>query len=95
MATIVRELGYESRMVGFVGDGGIGPHTILEVKQQGTWKTHDTTYETQGLSYQEITKAWPTPLRPVYRPYIGPGWIVRNNFYAKQLSLWKKRLRGD
>jgi hypothetical protein len=92
VATIVRELGYELRIVDFVGDDGISHHTILEVKQQGVWKTYDTTYETQGLSYQEITKAWPKPPHPAYRPYIGPSWIVRNNFYLKQLSLWKNRL---
>lgn len=95
VATIVRDLGYETRIVDFVGDDRLGNHTILEVKQQGIWKTYDTTYETQGLSHQEILKAWPNPRRALYRPYIGPSWVVRNNYYAKKLSLWKQRLRGN
>jgi len=105
LATIVRELGYDTRLVDFVGDDGISHHTLLEVKQQGIWKTYDTYYEWQGLTYQDIVNAvWlPEPLerrkiignspRIVYRPYVGPSWIVRNNFYVKRLSLWKSRLQ--
>jgi hypothetical protein len=93
MATIVRDLGYQTRIVDLIGDDGLSHHTILEVNEQGSWKTYDTTYETQGLSYQEIAaRAWSKPLRPAYRPYLGPGWLVRNNFYLKQISLLRKKI---
>lgn len=42
MATIVGELGYDTRLVDLVGDDGLSHHTILEVKQNERWKTDDS-----------------------------------------------------
>ncbi len=39
LATIVDELGHETRLVDLLGDDEISHHTILEVHQNGTWKT--------------------------------------------------------
>ena len=92
MATLVRRLNYKTRIVDFVGDDGMSHHTILEVFQDGHWKTYDPFYETQGATYAEITRGWTKPLRPVYRQYIGPSWPVRYNFYLKKASIWRHRI---
>ncbi|HEY0005208.1 MAG TPA: hypothetical protein VGB17_10410 [Pyrinomonadaceae bacterium] len=99
MATIVHELGYETRLVDLVGDDGESHHTILEVKQDGRWKTYDTTYILQGATYQESAIYYesrqPFHARPVYRPY--PkfyNWLIQNNFYLKHLALFLRRERG-
>ena len=39
LATMDRALGYETRLVDLVGDDDISHHTILEVRQDGRWKT--------------------------------------------------------
>ena len=97
MATIVDKLGYETRLVDLVGeDDGVSHHTILEVHQNGSWKTYDTTYNLQGRPYQESAKYYESGqyynARPVYRPY--PTFynrVIQNNVYLKHLALW---LRG-
>ncbi|MGB9179453.1 MAG: hypothetical protein WCB68_09415 [Pyrinomonadaceae bacterium] len=95
MATIVGALGYETRLVDLVGDDGISHHTILEVKQNGSWKTYDLIGQTQGATYEQSARDFqngqPYHARPVYRTYVGANWINRNNFYLQYLSL---RLRG-
>lgn len=48
LATIVHELGYKTRLVDLVGDDGVSHHTILEVFQDGAWKTYDTLQKLAG-----------------------------------------------
>jgi hypothetical protein len=96
MATIVNELGYETRLVDLYAEDGVSYHTILEVKQDGAWKTYDTVYNLQGASYQQSAKMYESGqyynARPVYHIY--PkfyNWVIQNNFYMKHLAIW---LRG-
>lgn len=90
MATIVHELGYDTRLVDLVGDDNVSHHTILEVRQGGSWKTYDTLQNLQGITYQESARTFRA--RPAYRAYPRPyNWVVQNNFYLKHLAL---RLRG-
>lgn len=99
MATIVGELGYETRLVDLQGDDGVSYHTILEVKQNGLWKTYDIVYKLQGASYPESARIYETGqhynARPVYRSY--PRFynqLVQSNFYLKHLALGLRRLPG-
>jgi hypothetical protein len=93
MATIVHELGYETRLVDLVGDDGVSRHTILEVRQGGSWKTYDTLQNTQGATYQESARNYRA--RPAYRAYPKPyNWLVQNNFYLKHLALWLRGVPG-
>ena len=94
LATIIHELGYETRLVDLVGDDGISHHTILEVKQNGVWKTYDTLQNLQGVTYQQSAQSFNADyytrrIEAVYRPY--PrfyNWVIQNNFYLKHLALW-------
>jgi hypothetical protein len=93
LATIVHELGYETRLVDLVGDDGVSHHTILEVRQGGSWRTYDTLRNAQGATYQESAQSYHA--RPVYRAYPRPyNWLVQNNFYLKHLALWLRGLPG-
>jgi hypothetical protein len=90
LATIDHALGYETRLVDLVGDDDISHHTILEVRQDGRWKTYDTAYNLEGAPYVESARYYHA--RPFYRPYPKPyNWIIQHNFYVKHLALW---LRG-
>lgn len=94
MATIVGELGYDTRLVDWVGDDGVSHHTILEVKQGEGWKSYDTLNRRQGETYEQIRRGLAYSARPVYRKYVGSRWLTRNNFYLRRLSLWLKRVRN-
>lgn len=90
MATIVGELGHDTRLVDLVGDDGISRHTILEVEQNGGWKTYDTLNRRQGQTYEQILRGLSYDARPVRRRYVGSRWMTRNNYYLQRLSLWLK-----
>ena len=100
LATIVHKLGYETRLVDLLGDDGVSHHTILEVNQNGTWKTYDTLQKLQGVTYRQSVESlnanyYTRNIRPVYRPY--PrfyNWVIQNNFYLKHLALWLRGLPG-
>lgn len=100
LATIVHKLGYETRLVDLLGDDGLSHHTVLEVNQNGTWKTYDTLQNMQGVTYQQSIESLKTSfysrnIQPVYRPY--PkfyNWVIQNNFYLKHLALWLRGLPG-
>jgi hypothetical protein len=94
MAVIVGELGYDTRLVDWVGDDGISRHTILEVKQVEGWKAYDTFNRRQGETYEQIQRGLGFQVRPVYREYVGSRWLTRNNFYLQRLSLWLRRVKG-
>ena len=93
MATIVGELGYDTRLVDLVGDDGVSHHTILEVKQNEGWKAYDTLHRLQGETFEQIQRRLSYNARPVYRKYIGSKPITRYNYYLQRLSLWLKRGR--
>jgi len=93
MATIVHELGYDTRLVDLIGDDGLSHHTILEVRQGGSWKTYDTLQNIQGATYQECATFHLS--RPAHRPYPRPyNWVIQNNFYLKHLALWLRGVPG-
>ncbi|HKO61317.1 MAG TPA: hypothetical protein VJV03_09170 [Pyrinomonadaceae bacterium] len=94
LATIVHELGYETRLVDLVDvKAGKNSHTILEVHQNGVWKTYDTLQDLQGVTYQQSAATYEP--RPVFRAYPGIyNWFVQNNFYLKHLALWLRRIPG-
>ena len=93
LATIVHKLGYDTRLVDLVGDDGVSHHTILEVRQGGSWKTYDTLQNLQGVTYQESAKTYRA--RPVYRAYPRAyNWVIQNNFYLKHLALWLRGVPG-
>lgn len=94
MATIVGELGYETRLVDLVGEDGLSHHTILEVKQGEGWKAYDTYYRKQGETYEQIQGRLDFKASPVYREYVGSRWITRNNYYLQLLSFWLKKARA-
>lgn len=94
MATVVSELGYDTRLVDWVGDDGISHHTILEVKQGEGWKAYDTLNRRQGETYEQIKRELSYNARPIYRKYVGSRWMNRNNYYLQHLSLWLRRA-GD
>ena len=56
MATLVGVLGYETRLVDWVGDDDVSHHTLLEVKQNEGWKAYDTLNRRQGETYEEIRR---------------------------------------
>ena len=91
MATIVGVLGYETRLVDWVGDDGVRRHTLLEVKQERGWKAYDTLNRRQGETYEQIRRGLSYNARPAYRTYVGSRWITRHNHYLQSLSLWLKR----
>jgi hypothetical protein len=93
MTTIVRELGYETRLTHWNGDDGVGHHVTLEVKQGGGWKSYDTLYRRQGETYEQIRARLDYDAHPVYREYVGSRWFTRNNYYLKRLSLWLKGVK--
>src|SRR5687768_10447246 len=86
MATIVGELGYDTRLVDWVGDDGISHHTTLEVKQGSGWKAYDTLNRRQGETYEQIKRELPYGAGPVYRKYVGSRWVNRNNYYLQHFS---------
>ena len=100
LATMVHKLGYETRLVDLLGDDGISHHTILEVNQNGTWKTYDTLQKLQGVTYQQSVRSlnansYTRNLQPVYRPYPRVyNWFIQNNFYLKHLALLLRGLPG-
>jgi hypothetical protein len=94
LATINHELGYETRLVDLVGDDEMSHPTILEVRQNGAWKSYDTAYNMAGASYEQSAKYYRFS-RPVYRAYPTTyNWIIQNNFYLKHLALWLRGVPG-
>jgi hypothetical protein len=100
LATLVSELGYETRLVDLVGDDDISRHTILEVNQNGTWKTYDTLQNLQGVTYERSAKSlnadyYTRRVEPVYRPYPRLyNRVIQNNFYLKHLALLVRSKAG-
>jgi hypothetical protein len=93
MLTIVQRIGYQTRLVDLIGDDNISHHTILEVLENGAWKTYDTTYRTAGASYEQSARNFRP--RPSYRTHPGLyGWVIQRNFYLKHLALWLRRIPG-
>lgn len=94
LATIVHELGYATRLVDLVDvSDGVRRHTILEVRQNGAWKTYDTLRNLQGHTYQQSAHYYHA--RPAYRAYPRTyNWLIQNNFYLKHLALWLRRIPG-
>jgi hypothetical protein len=93
LATINHELGYETRLVDLMGDDDISHHTILEVRQNGGWKTYDTAYNLEGATYEQSARYYHA--RPVYRAYPKPyNWLIQHNFYLKRLALWLRGVPG-
>ncbi len=97
MSTIVNQLGYETRLVDFLGDDGSSHHTILEVKQGDKWKTYDTLHKLQDVTYQDSARAagpqyYTHRVEPRYRAF--PRFhnrLIYNNFYVQRVALWLKR----
>jgi len=90
MATFCYELGYKTRLVDFIGMDSIAHHTILEVFNNGRWKSYDFFNNTQYSTYKEYVSF---PLLMVnYRRY--PGWynqLVNHNYFIKKIFL---KIRG-
>jgi hypothetical protein len=98
LATIVHELGNETRLVDVIGRDNISHHTYLEILQNGKWKTYDTVLKKDGLKHEQILEGYshaklegyPRP-RPYPRWY---NWVIQNNFYLKHLALWLRGVPG-
>lgn len=98
LATFVHELGYETRLVDVIKDGGIAGHTYLQVYENGEWVNYDTVLKKRGLTHEQILegysyaglKGYPRP-RPYPRPY---NFLIQNNFYLKRLALWIRNVPG-
>jgi hypothetical protein len=95
LATIVHELGNETRLVDVILDNGEAGHTYLQIHQNSEWVNYDTVLKKRGLTHEQILegyayaglKGYPRP-RPYPRLY---NLVIQNNFYLKHLALW---LRG-
>ena len=98
LATIVHELGNETRLVDVIKDDGNAGHTYLQVYENGEWKNYDTVLKKSGLAHEQILegcsyaglRGYPKP-RPYPRLY---NWIIQNNFYLKHLALWLRGVPG-
>ena len=96
LATIVHELGNETRLVDVINDKGIAGHTYLQVYQNNEWKNYDTVLKKGGLSHEQILEGYSyTGLKGYPRPRQYPrlyNLVIQNNFYLKHIALW---LRGS
>ena len=85
MATILREIGYRSRLVDLHGHDGISHHTVLEVEENGHWYVYDTLLRQRRTTLKDAARGYGFELaRPVRRP----SWstyrsIVYNNAFLK------------
>lgn len=94
LATIDHALGYETRLVDLIGNDNISHHTILEVRQNGTWKTYDAAYNLAGAPYEQSAKEFPFS-HPSYRAFPKPyNWVIQHNFYLKHVALWLRGVPG-
>lgn len=89
LANIVHKLGYRTQLVDLIwSQDNLSHHRILEVFQNGKWKTYDTLGRSVGNTYQECA-GYDT--FPRYRPY--PRFyhsLMRRNFYLRRfVSLWR------
>lgn len=94
LATMVQQLGFETRLVDIIGDDNQAHHTYLEVLENGKWKTYDTVKRKEGLTNDRLLMEWGWFEKGSSRPRTFPKWynrILQNNFYLQYLSL---KLRG-
>ncbi len=98
LATIVHELGYETRLVDLLDKNNVGRHTILEIYQDGYWKTYGTLRRIEGIGYRESYKVNVGDGdfgRPRYRKYPKLyNLIINNNFFLKRLALQIREIQG-
>ncbi len=98
LATVVHELGNETRLVDVIKSDGEAGHTYLQVYENGDWKNYDTVLKKSGLTHEQILegysytglKGYPRP-RPYPRLY---NFLIQNNFYLKRLVLWVRNVPG-
>jgi len=96
LATIVHKIGYQTALIDLVGPDGLSHHTVLGVREEGTWTTYDVTNNLERQALGESAKYHqteaPFAFQPVYRPY--PRFyhsLIQHNAYMKWVALW---LRG-
>jgi len=98
LATIVHELGNETRLVDVIKSDGEAGHTYLQIYENGDWKNYDTVLKKSGLTHEQILegynyaelKGYPRP-RPYPRLY---NLLIQNNFYLKHLALRLRNVPG-
>ena len=93
MATILREIGYRSRLVDLHGHDGISHHTVLEVADQGRWYVYDTLLKRRHTTLRDSAHGCGFELaQPVYRP----TWSFYRSavYYNTFLKIAIFKLRG-
>jgi hypothetical protein len=97
LATIVHKMGYPTALIDLVGPDGISHHTVLGVRQDGTWTIYDVANNLKRRAVGESARyqqtGAPYVFRAVYRPY--PRiyqLLIQHNAYLKSFALWLRRL---
>jgi hypothetical protein len=92
LATIVHELGFETRLVDVVNENGVSGHTYLQIYENGEWKNYDTVLKKSGIAHEQILEEFRSgglkgsaQPRPYPRLY---NLVIQNNYYLKHLALW-------
>ncbi|PRY14268.1 hypothetical protein CLV24_10478 [Pontibacter ummariensis] len=58
LATIVHELGFETRLVDLASNDSTSRHTILEIFENEKWVTYDTVQNMRGASYHMVLEGY-------------------------------------
>jgi len=95
LATIVNKLGYETALIDLHGPDGESHHTVLDVREKGSWTVYDVAYNLQGHPLDDSARYYDsgrrfTP-RAVYRPYpLAHQWLMQHNVFVQRFALWLK-----
>jgi hypothetical protein len=85
MATLDHELGFKTRLINLCGYDNISHHTVLQVKENGSWNTYDFTYRIINRPFKTCSALYGFKVKtPRINPY--PKFynkIVNNNYYLK------------
>ncbi len=97
LATLLHRLGYETSLIDLHGPDGPSHHTVLGVRDGGSWVVYDVMNNLQRRPLPESAKyhgGAPYTARAVYRPY--PRFYqsaMRDNVFVQSIALWFQSLR--
>ncbi len=95
LATIVHKLGYDTSLIDLHGPDGESHHTVLGVREHGSWTVYDVAYNLRGHSLTDSARYSVTGTRfapvPVYRAYPRSyHWAMQHNVFVQRFALWLK-----
>jgi hypothetical protein len=92
MATMAKILGYDTRLLDFVGKDGIAHHTVLEIYVDGEWLVFDTLEKIPHMQVDQFPSFTASLRRRKFpRTY---NFFVQHNYFLKKAAVFLRGIPG-